>query len=148
MNQIEIVIKGIPQPKQSARFRIISPKEKKSFISSYQSKDVKDMEQSIKVLAKRQLPEGFKILDCPIHVEVDYIFPLPTSASKKLKENVENGAIEWKYTKPDLTDNLNKGLFDALSEVVYTNDSRIVSLIARKLYGKEPKTVVKFSIDV
>ena len=47
----------------------------------------------------------------------------------------------YKNTKPDLTDNLNKGLFDALQDIVYTNDSRIVKITdTSKIYGIHPRT--------
>ena len=45
---MKIIILGTPKPKQSARFRAIkNPKTGKTFVSSYQKKEVKDNEKNI-----------------------------------------------------------------------------------------------------
>lgn len=145
---IKIIIPGTPVPKQSARFRITEKKGGKQFIQSYQTSDIKLQKQKIQYLLKSQLPKGFEPFDCPLHVEVEYLFELPKSATKAQKEIVEGDFIlstAWKHTKPDLTDNLNKGLFDAMDGIVYVNDSRICSMSAVKYYAKEAKTIVRIS---
>jgi len=139
---IKIEILGIPRPKQSARFRISESKEGDQFISSYQNKEVKDNEANIGFAAISQLPKGFIPFDCPVAVQIEYVFPIPASFSKKKIDKIRNGIKIYKPTKPDLTDNLNKGVFDALAGIVYVNDSRIVSLYAEKYYGFVPRTFI------
>jgi Holliday junction resolvase RusA-like endonuclease len=136
---LKLEILGIPQPKQSARFSIV-----KGRIMSYQKKSVKDNEANIGYTVMRQLPSGFVPYDCPVFAHIEYVFPIPSSFSKKLKQSITDGKRVYKDTKPDLTDNLNKGLIDALAGIVYINDSRIVSIVASKYYGTTPKTIIQF----
>lgn len=135
------IFHGIPSSKQSARFTVGKNGKMKGKVVSYQKTSVKNKETELALIAKSQLPQGFKILDEPIGVSILYVFPILSSFTKKEKEFIENGGIIYKDTKPDLTDNLNKGLFDALQGIVYTNDSRIVKIIdSSKIYGKNPRT--------
>lgn len=141
--QIQFIIPGIPKPKQSARFRVIGS-GKKSFIRSYQSKEVKDNEANIGYTVMAQLPNDFILFDCPIFASIEYIFPVPSSFSKKLKAQIVSGERIYKATKPDISDNLNKGLIDALQGIVFVDDSRISRIAAEKYYGMVPKTIIKF----
>lgn len=50
----------------------------------------------------------------------------------------------YKYTKPDLHDNLNKALFDALEGVIWERDQNVVSINnLKKYYDKEDKIIIK-----
>jgi len=141
---MKLTFLGIPKPKQSAKFRAVKGKGK-TFVTSYQKKEVKDAERNMAFDAKSQLPKGFIPYDKPIGVNILYVFPMLRSFSKKKKQAVENGEIIFKETKPDLTDNLNKGVFDALEGIVYVNDSRICEIgNARKIYGLKPRTEIEF----
>lgn len=134
---IELTINGIPKPKQSVRFT-------KSGIR-YKSKDVVIYERSIRTQVNTQIPKGFKILDEPVTAYVTYVFPIPSSFSLKKKEFIKNGGVIYKDTKPDLIDNLNKALFDALQGIVLTNDSRVCDFSAKKIYGFIPRAEIKIS---
>lgn len=141
MQKITLFIPGIPKPKQSARFRIAG-NGKRQFVQSYQSKEVKDEERSIKMIVLEQLPDGFVCHDGPVSVElVVFQFP-PLKSMRKAEEIIikQGGSIP-KTTKPDLTDNLMKGLFDALEGIVYANDSLIYRVrSSSKVYHREPGT--------
>ena len=137
---MKVIIIGTPQPKQSARFRAITNKKTgKTFVSSYQKKEVVENEKNIAFDVKSQLPIGFIPFDEAIGVKILYVFPLLSSFTKKQKETIENGGIIYKDTKPDLTDNLNKGLFDACEGILYTNDSRVCKMDSVKIYGTVPR---------
>jgi len=137
---MKILIIGIPKPKQSARFRAIkNPKTGKTFVTSYQKKEVIDNEKNIAFDVKKQLPLGFIPIDEAIGVKILYVFPLLSNFTKKQKEIIEANGIIYKDTKPDLTDNLNKGLFDACEGILYTNDSRICKVESTKIYGNKPR---------
>lgn len=92
---------------------------------------------------KNSLPDDFEILDGYLKVTVVYVFSPLKGMSKKDKEYLENGGYIYKNTRPDVTDNLNKGLFDALQEVVYVDDSRISEITASKVFGKKAKIILK-----
>lgn len=137
---MKLVILGTPKAKQSARFRAITSKETgKTFISSYQKKEVVENEKNIALAIKSQLPLGFIPYDEAVGVKILYVFPLLSSFNKKQKEFIDQGGIIYKDTKPDLTDNLNKGLFDSCEGVLYTNDSRICKVESTKIYGTQPR---------
>lgn len=148
--QLGLVFEGEPFSKQS--FQVKREKElpeklkkkglKKKKVSGYHPERVKKKENAIIILAKSQLPRGFEIWDSPIRIkEITYIFPILSNMPEKTKEYIRQGGIVYKAKKPDLTDNLQKGLIDALSGVVFTDDSRIVEVEKeRKIFGEEPRT--------
>jgi len=141
---ITFKILGIPQSKQSARFRIAKKKSGANFIMSYQKKSVKDTERNIAFDVKSQLEKGFVPYNEPIAVEVLFVFaPLKSWSKKKIAE-LESGKIMYKETKPDLTDNLMKGLFDAMNGIVFIDDARICEVKSKKIYGFVPRTEVTF----
>lgn len=81
-----------------------------------------------------QLPDGFCCIkaDTPIHItKLHYVFEFPKSFSKKKKQQ---DIIHYKYTKPDLHDNLNKALFDALEGIVWERDQNVVAMDDVKKY--------------
>ena len=141
-----LIILGTPQSKQSARFRIANKKgSDKKFIMSYQKKSVKDNELNIAYDVKSQLPKSYIPFDEPISVEVLFVFPPLKSWSKKKLSELESGKIIYKDTKPDLTDNLMKGLFDAMNKIVYTDDARVCEVSSKKIFGIVPRTEVTFN---
>jgi Holliday junction resolvase RusA-like endonuclease len=136
----KFIFDGIPMSKQSARFAVGKYGKRKGKIVPYQEQRINNKKTELALIAKQQLPKGFKILDGAIVCSILYVFPLLSSFTKKEKEFIENGGIVYKKTKPDLTDNLNKGLFDALEGIVYTNDSRVSKIKeTQKIYGINPR---------
>ena len=142
--KINLVIPGIPQPKQSARFRAVK-NGNKSFVKSYQKKEVKENERNIKYEIRSQLPVGFIPFQNGIKVnKLHYIFPPLKGFSKKKMQEIVDGAIIYKDTKPDLTDNLQKGLFDAMEGLVFLNDSQVCELNnVKKYYGFQPRIEIE-----
>jgi Holliday junction resolvase RusA-like endonuclease len=138
--KLNFKILGTPTPKQSARFRIIKGK-KGDFVSSYQSKSVKDVAKIIALQIKPQLPKGFKLLDTPLAADIIFVFPPLKSFSKKKMEELESGKTIFKDTKPD-NDNLQKALFDPMEGLVFTNDSRVCLTRCKKIYGLVPRTEI------
>jgi Holliday junction resolvase RusA-like endonuclease len=126
--KLELLIKIKPMPHQSVRFT------KRGI--SYQPKKVRDYKEAIITQVKEQLPEGFQIIpkgaDITI-IDLVYSFAYPKSMPKK--KRVEGMS---KTTKPDLHDNLNKALFDALEGVVWEQDQNVSCIqFMRKCYTEE-----------
>jgi len=133
---MRIIIYGDPKAKQSAKFAKIG-----KFIKSYQPKSVVQNEKNIRAQVLEQLPEDFRpFTENVIVTKLHFVFsPLKGFSKKKIKL-IEDGVIVYKNTKPDLTDNLSKSLFDAMEGVVYDNDSRIVAMDnLKKYYGFRPR---------
>ena len=143
---MKIVIPGIPQAKQSARFRNVKSKTgKKDFIMSYQKKSVMDNATNISKIALSQLPLGFVPYDCAIVAKVTFVFPPLSSWNKVTKLLFESGKTIFKTTKPDV-DNCLKAIFDGLNGIVFIDDSRVSRVISEKVYGKEPRVELEFMI--
>jgi Holliday junction resolvase RusA-like endonuclease len=139
MRRISLFIPGIPKPKQSVRSRIVQANGK-TFAQHYQTKAIKDEERSIKMIIREQLPEDFICHNGPVTVEsLDFRFPALKSMKKMDLKFLEDGGSLPKTTKPDLTDNLQKLLFDAMQGLVYANDSQIWHVQAtKKIYHRTP----------
>lgn len=76
----------------------------------------------------------------PLHLDVDFYFPLPAKMSLKNKEKLYGTSHIY---KPDL-DNLIKMVDDLCNNVVYGDDCIIASLSARKRYDILPRTEFVF----
>ena len=142
---MKLVIKGIPQPKQSARFSV-KKIGNKVIAKSYQNAEVKQNERNIAYDVKSQLPKGFIPFNVAIGVKVLFVFPPLSSFSKKKISEIESGKIFYKETKPDLTDNLMKGTCDAMNGIVYVDDARICRVETEKIYGMVPRTEIEFYV--
>jgi Holliday junction resolvase RusA-like endonuclease len=134
---------GEPKPKQSARFCNAG-----GLIKSYQSAKVKANESDIRMQVLSQLPEGFELITAPIAIRKLHFVFSPLKTMKKIDlMRIEHGAYVYKPTKPDLTDNLSKGLFDALQGILYKNDSQIVSMDdVKKYYGNRPRIEIELEV--
>ena len=130
-----------PLAVQSARFYRAGKK-----IRSFQPEKVKDFKSFIRYAAKEQLPDGFGILDGPLSLEADFIFTPPKSLAKKELKKIKSGGIVYKTTRPDLTDNLMKAVADALTGIVWCDDSRICEVKSRKRYGTFPGIILRISL--
>lgn len=142
--KLEFTILGIPSAKQSVKSAVRYNKAGNTFVQHYQPKEVIEACNNIKLQAIDQLPVDFAPIDKNLAVtKLHYIFPIPKSFSNKQIEAINNGVVIYKGTKPDITDNLNKGLFDALQGIVYINDSLICTMDdVKKYYGIVPKTIL------
>ena len=65
----------------------------------------------------------------PFTMKLDFFFQIPKSWSKRKKENAK-----WHTSRPD-TDNLVKGICDALNGIAYKDDSQVCYMQARKQYA-------------
>lgn len=110
----------------------------------YKPKKIKDYQEYIKKLVLDQLPDDFQIISAGTLIEVEYIhycYAYPKSMAKKYKV----GNVP-KVTKPDLHDNLNKALFDALEGIVFEQDQNIYSVKDMQKYYTEIDCI-KFKLN-
>ena len=137
---MNFTFEGEPKAIQSVRFANF-----RGNIVKYQPKKNTDWKGYIRLSAVSQLPAGFAVLDEAIEINVDFVFMPPKSMKKADLKRIESGETVYKFTKPDLADNLCKGLLDALTGVVYRDDSLIAKVQSRKIYGSNPK--IELSIN-
>lgn len=111
---------------------------------TYQPKRVIDYKEQIRKAIQEQLPDGFLCIpaDVPIHItRLHYCYEFPKSFSKKRREAA---LYQYKTTKPDLHDNLNKPLFDALEGLVWERDQNVVSMDnVKKYYWHEDAIIME-----
>lgn len=135
--EMHFKVLGVPRPKQSFRFT----KSGKSF----QSEQVTKEEVSFRTQIIPQLPKIFAPFDEAVEMHCLYVFPYPSSMKKKDIELAKGGKIYYKTTKPDITDNLNKGVADAMNGVVFIDDARICIFTAMKIFGDIPRVEIKIN---
>ena len=132
MIKLDLDIKAVPH--QSVRVT------RRGF--TYQPKKIKDYKNTIQTMVREQLPDHFCLIPKGTAISINklhYVFEYPKSFSKVKQKNTI-----FKTTKPDLHDNLNKALFDALEGVVWEQDQNICLMKdVRKIYGTANKIEIE-----
>lgn len=141
IKQLTLIFNIEPKPKQSVKSRVFRNKKGDYIAGHYQPKATKDYVNALRDMAIQQLPEDFKLIETILRViKLHYIYPIPKVFNKKQVEYIINGGLIYKGTRPDVVDNLQKPLFDALQGTVYKDDSLIIGECnVLKYYGVEPK---------
>ena len=148
MKSISLVFPGEPRAIQSVKSRTITPKVGKAFVHHYQPKKNTDWKAYIRVSAQSQLPAGWTPIEGPVALgRVLFVFTQVKGLSKAERQAIDAGFLVLKDTKPDMNDNLFKGLMDALEGIVYVNDSRTCRHQgeAVKAYGKGPRIEIELA---
>ena len=135
---IEFKVEGRPVPQPRPRvYRTATGKSKA--VNSKQSINYKRI---VKYAALSEMnKQRLTMTDRPLAMRLTFVFAPPKSYTKKKIEAVESG--ELRYTKHKDLDNLAKSVMDALNNVVYKDDSQIVTLCANKEYGEENCVLVR-----
>lgn len=92
----------------------------------YTPPETKRYESEIRQAFLRQGGETFGA--APVMVEVEALFPMPTSWSKRDRAERDGTYCE---NKPDL-DNIIKAVLDSLNSVAWTDDKTVAILVAQK----------------
>ena len=102
------------------------------------SKDKQDFLFLVKQYAPKQ-----PIVDI-VEMDITFCYKRPAShfRSKNKQKILKDNVPFFKSSKADL-DNLIKFVCDALNGVFYKDDSQVVSLHARKLYGQKDYVMIK-----
>jgi len=143
--RIEFTVIGVAQQKGSAKAfpffaknhhtgeRIVNPKTGEYVLGATVTSDnpnLKEWQHSVAEGARRalaQLPEHEQtVLTGPVALDVLFDLPRPQSLPKKVTAHVK---------KPDL-DKLARGVKDALSKILWRDDSQVTELRARKRYAE------------
>lgn len=78
-----------------------------------------------------------KIDNGEVSIVVTFIFEVPKSWTRKMRENPNNTRIV-----KDL-DNLEGGVMDALNGIAYTDDRQVTKIISEKRYGVEDRVEIE-----
>ncbi len=138
MDEFEFIFRTEPRAIQSVRFCRIG-----EHVRTYQPKNNTDWKNFIRLSASEQLPEKWQSLDGPLAIEVLFIFSPLRSFPKKTMQAIAAGNRVYKSTKPDLCDNLLKGLCDSLTGICWRDDSQICKVNSCKYFGLDPMIRLK-----
>lgn len=103
------------------------------------SKDWKADVRAAALAAVEKIP-GFKLLTGPVYVMFSFYLPRPKAHTKPNGE-LRDRSPTWHTKRPDLL-KLARGVEDALTGVVWADDSQIASESLYKLYGFKPELYV------
>jgi len=103
-----------------------------NFVSTYTPTKTRDYEDLIKDAARKAMGSN-ELLETPVTVAIYITVPIPQSYSKKRTEACLSGS-ERPIKKPDI-DNVAKCFLDAMNEVVYKDDTQVLTLHIAKVYG-------------
>ena len=101
-----------------------------AFVQTYDPKTSKEFKQTLKKLAVQQSPT---LSESALEVSIVFHMSIPKSKPKKWREHPPAHTV-----KGDI-DNLVKGTLDALTGVLWKDDSQICTLHAHKEYSSNPR---------
>ncbi len=87
-----------------------------------------------------QAMNGETLMDGPLHIKVWFWFKRPKSHYRS-NGDLKATAPEWHASRPDC-DKLLRSIGDALSGVVYRDDSQLAEVVAEKRYTENSECVV------
>jgi len=133
MSGLEFTVYGVAQPKGSTR--AFMPKGARFPIVTSDNPKNKGWQQLVAEAASQALNGEDTLLEGPVRLEVRFALPRPKSLPKRVTAHLK---------KPDL-DKLIRAVKDALSKVVWQDDSQVVELEASKVYaaaGESPRALI------
>lgn len=131
---IAFTVYGTPIQKGSARAFYVK-QIARAVVTSDTRRGLKAWERSIRDAAQGHA--GTLLLDA-VDVWLDFYLPRPKSLPKKVVHNIK---------KPDV-DKLARAALDALTGVLWKDDSQVVSLIVSKQYQRAPDETPRLEVRV
>lgn len=124
---IRFEVRGLPIPQGSTRAWVLHGKP----VITSSAKGLATWRRLVADVAQNHAPR--EPWEGPVEIELDFGLPKPKSAPKRKRV--------WPDKRPDL-DKLTRAVLDALTYVVYADDSQVVRIHASKDYGP-PGVVVE-----
>lgn len=124
---ISFQVHGLPVPQGSTRSWVVNGKP----VITSAAKGLSTWRRLVSDVAQRYAPE--EPWEGPVGIELHFGIPKPKSAPKRKRV--------WPDKRPDL-DKLIRAVFDALTCVIFADDSQVVDVRATKDYGA-PGVVVE-----
>lgn len=124
---IRFQVHGLPVPQGSTRSWVVNGKP----VITSSAKGLSTWRRLVADVAQRYAPD--EPWDGPVGIELHFGLPKPKSAPKRKRV--------WPDKRPDL-DKLTRAVLDALTYVVFSDDSQVIEIHATKDYGA-PGVVVE-----
>lgn len=126
---ISFEVRALPVPQGSSRAFVIKGRAR---ITS-DNRNLRSWRNLVATVAQAHAPPA--LWDAPIAVQLAFRLPRPKSEPTHKGRGKERHRIRtWPNRKPDL-DKLTRSVLDALTNVVWTDDSRVVRILATKDWG-------------
>ena len=77
-----------------------------------------------------------------VNMNIIYAFRRPQSLSKKERNEIDNGKIVPKTTKPDI-DNLTKAILDALNGIAWKDDAQVAQINIQKIWSTKDQIEIE-----
>lgn len=134
---LEIVIPGKPIAKKRPRFA-----RRGRFTTTYSAQETEESKIMAQIISL--LGEKWEPIKGPLSMSFIFEFERPKThyGTGKNAGILKGSAPVFHIQKPDL-DNLKKFYLDAMNELVFKDDSQVVDITAKKMWGSEGKTSVK-----
>jgi len=133
---IAFVIPGTPVGKGRPKFA-----RRGNFVSTYTPEKTASYENLVRVKAEEAMA-GRQVIDGPVEVAI-LLFVLPPSSWSQKKQREALAGTILPTSKPDV-DNVLKGIFDAMNEIVWKDDKQAVDVRVTKRYGE----IARASVEV
>lgn len=131
---VQIILPGPPVPKGRPRFRVIKPKGKAGFVSTYSDPKTAKYEAALKAAGERAMGDREPLGEA-LSVQVDVCLPIPPSWPRRDRDAALAGT-KLPVTGGD-ADNYGK-VIDGLNKTVWRDDAQIVCLSVQKMYSATP----------
>ncbi|NNV08118.1 RusA family crossover junction endodeoxyribonuclease [Geobacillus sp. MMMUD3] len=131
---IKLIVYGEPVAQGRPRATTVNGR-----VRMYDPKKSRDFKHYLKLAASKHRPE--QLIEGPISLEVKVYKPTLKSFSKKKKVAAEAGQIR-PISKPDVSNYL-KLIEDALTGVIWKDDSQIIDCSISKYYSETPRTEIQ-----
>lgn len=138
--KISFFVQGIPKPHGIGARAIVSKKFGRPIALVYDQSHGRDWKRTVRAEAEKHKPAT--LLAGPINLSLTFYMPVVKSFSKKRKAKIEAGEIILHEKKPDRTALL-RAVEDALTGIIWRDDSQVADGPVRKQYGDPPGCLVE-----
>lgn len=125
------------EPQAKGSMRAFVPKGWNRPVVTSTNKHLKSYESLVRMEANKIWNAPVLDRNTPVNVWLVFCFIKPRSTPKKVVE---------KLTKPDL-DKLIRPILDAMTGIVWVDDSQVVRIVASKIFTERPGTAVRISTE-
>lgn len=132
---LKFEVLGVPVGKGRPKFSTVN-----GHAVAYTPAKTANYETLVRLSYQQQIGSFMFDKDKPLRAIIRAFFPIPKSASKKKREQMEAGKI--RHTKKCDADNIAKACLDALNGIAFYDDSQVCELSISKFYGNTPKVEI------
>ncbi len=111
-----------------------------NFVTAYTPEKTASYENLVKILASEAM-QDHQIIEGPAKVAI-WIWVTPPASWSQKKQRAALAHEILPTSKPD-ADNVLKGIFDAMNEIVWRDDKQVVELSVRKRYSETARVDVE-----